>query len=169
MGLEIGLGIASLALGVISGVNQMNAAAQTTKATNKAVAKEKEAVAAQKEANSIQLAQTRISALEDRRQRIREERVRRAQILTASENSGTSGSSGESGAISALGTNLGVLVGFQRGNSAANAGINKKQQEALDLKTESSAIIARARAAAGEADAFSSFLNIFSSGINGLR
>lgn len=97
MGIEIAFGIASLAVGVISGVNQMNAAAETRKATDKAIGKEKQAVAAQKEVNNIQLAQQKIIGLEDRRQRIREERVRRAQMMSAAEGTGTSGSSGESG------------------------------------------------------------------------
>lgn len=166
MGLEIAFGIASLAVGVISGVNQMNAAKETAKATDKAIEKEKQSVAAQKEVNNIQLAQQKIVGLEDRRQRIREERVRRSMMMTASEASGAGGSSGESGGISALGTNLGALVGSQRGESAANTGINVNNQKALDLSTESSAIMARARAAAGQADAFSSFLGVFQSGFN---
>lgn len=43
MGLELVLGAASLAVGVISGVNQMHAAANTTRATNKAI-KQRESV-----------------------------------------------------------------------------------------------------------------------------
>lgn len=70
------------------------------------------------------------------------------------------------GGISALGVNLGVLVGGQEGQSRANTGINTNNQKALDLSTESSAIMARARAAAGQADAFSSFLGVFQSGFS---
>lgn len=166
MGIEIAFGIASLALGVISGVNQMNSANETRIATDKAIGKEKQAVKAQKEVNRIQVAQQKIVGLEDRRQRIREERIRRAAMESAAEGTGTSGSSGESGGISALGANLGTLVGSQRTATRANKGINANNQKALDLSTEGNAIMARARAAAGEADAFSSFLGVFQSGFN---
>lgn len=166
MGLEIAFAAASLAVGVISGVNQMASAAETRKATDRAVAKEQESAAAQKEVNNIQLAQQKIVGLEDRRQRIREERIRRATMLSAANATGGGGSSGESGAVSALGANLGALIGSQRGESAANTGINTYNQKAIDASTESSAIMARARAAAGEADAFSSFLGVFQSGSN---
>jgi hypothetical protein len=166
MGIEIAFGIASLAVGVISGLNQMSAAAETTKATERAIKKEKQAVAAQKEVKNIQLAQQKIVGLEDRRQRVREERIRRAAMLTASEHAGGAGGSGEAGAVSALGANLGALISFQSGESRANTGVNTYNQKALDLSTEGSAIMARARARAGEADAFSSFLGVFSSGFS---
>lgn len=166
MGLEIAFGIASLAVGVISGVNQMNAAKQTTIATEKAIKKEKASTEAQKEANRITKAQNKNVALEDRRQRIREERIRRASMISASENVGGGGSSGESGSLSALSTNLATLIGGQRSGDKANTGINTYNQKALDLSTESSTIMARARAKSGEADAFSSFLGVFSSGFN---
>lgn len=169
MGLNLIFGIASLAVGVISGANQMKAAKETAKATDLSIAKEKEAVAAQKEVNNIQLARQKVVGLEDRRQRIREERIRRSMMMTAAEATGSAGSSGESGGISALGTNLGTLVGGQRSESAANTGINVNNQKALDLSTESNAIMAKARAAAGQADAFSSFLGVFSSGFNAFR
>ena len=166
MGIELIFGIASLAVGVISGVNQMNSANETKKATDKAVKKEKEAVKAKKEVNKIQTAQQTITGLEERRQKIREERVRRAAMLSASEAVGGSGSSGESGAASALSTNLASLVGFQQGATKANQGMNKYEQKALDLGTESNSIMAMARARAGEADAFSSFLGVFQTGFN---
>lgn len=165
MGIEVAFGVAALAIGVISGVNQMNSAAQTTKATTQAVKKEKDAAKQQKEARRVMKASSKVQALEQRRQVIREERFRRAQMLQAAENTGTGGSSGESGAVSALGANLGGMIGLQRSETRANSAVNRYEQKALDLRTDSNAIMANAQAKAAEADAFSSFLNIFSTGL----
>jgi hypothetical protein len=74
------------------------------------------------------------AAANERRQQIREERVRRARLLQSAENTGTEGSSGQLGAEggfatqlgAAIGSNLGRLAGAERitqlGQSAANFG-----------------------------------------------
>ena len=51
----------------------------------------------------------------ERRQQIREERVRRARILQSSENTGVAGSSGEVGAVGALATGLSSNIGADLG------------------------------------------------------
>lgn len=128
MGLEIGVIIAgiSAAVGVVGQVAASGAAAASA--------------AAQKEANAIGAAQTKVDSLESRRQRIREERIRKAQILAASENTGTSGSSGQIGAIGALSTNIGGLIAQSSGQSKTNAGINKNNQKAADYDTQAQII-----------------------------
>jgi len=71
-------------------------------------------IAARKDQKAIkreQAAANKGQELEERRKQIREERVKRARILQASENTGTSGSSGEAGAIGNLSTNLGSNLG----------------------------------------------------------
>ncbi len=165
MGLEIILGVAALAVGVISGVNQMNAAAQTTAATQQASQQYAKAAEAQKEVAQIQQATQQTVAVEDRRQRVREERLRRNAILQASKNTTGGGNSGESGAVSALGANLGTLVAQSRTQTKSNLGVTEYQQKALDHEVKGREIMATAQAQAGEADAFSSFLNIFSTGL----
>jgi hypothetical protein len=74
------------------------------------------------------------------RQRVREERIRRAQILAASENQGASSSSGALGAIGALSTNLSGMVGSMMGESKSNAGINKFTQKAADYTSQANMI-----------------------------
>lgn len=165
MGLELVFGVAALAVGVISGLNQMESAKQTTIATQQASQAYKEAAVAQKEANQITQAQQQIISVEDRRQRVREERLRRNTILQASKNTTGGGNSGESGAVSALGANMGTLVAQSRSQTKANLGVSEYNQKALDAEVKGREIMATAQAKAGEADAFSSFLNIFQTGL----
>ncbi len=131
MGLELILGAASLAVGVISSVSAASDRAKSAEAS--------------KTSNNITIAQGKVEALEARRSRIREERVRRAQIEQGSQNAGSSGSSGASGAVSALGTNFGTLISQQEGATKANIGINKWNQIATDFENR-----ARATTAWGE-------------------
>lgn len=64
----------------------------------------KKAADAQKEASRIGGNQAQIEQQAQRRQAVREERIRRAQILQASETSGVAGGSGEIGSTGALGS-----------------------------------------------------------------
>jgi len=126
MGLELILGGLSAIVGVIGGIAQASA---TASAAN-----------AQREANNIAGAQQETAATNSRRERIREQRIRRAQIIAASENTGTSSSSGQIGAIGALSTNLAGLVGNSLGESRANAGVNRQNQRAADYTASANMI-----------------------------
>jgi len=61
----------------------------------------------QKKGAEINQAQQNVKAAAERRAQIRQERVRRAQILQASFDTGTAGSSGELGGISSLDSQIG--------------------------------------------------------------
>lgn len=126
MGLELILGGLSALVGVIGGIAQASAT--------------RDAANAQREANNIQGAQQENASVESRRQRIREQRVRRAQIIAASENQGTTASSGQVGAVGALSTNLAGLVGNSLGESRANAGVNRQSQRAADSTADANMI-----------------------------
>jgi hypothetical protein len=115
MGLDpVTIGIAGLALGAVSTIQQMEAASDAKSARNQAAEEQRKAQAEQKAMNAQQQAAAR-------RQAIREERVKRARIMQASENTGTSFSSSEAGATGGLSTQLGGNLGFSLGqyNSAA--------------------------------------------------
>lgn len=110
----------------------------------------------QKEANNISAAQNKVDSLEQRRAKVREERIRRAMVISSSENSGTSGSSGEIGSIGALNTNLAGLVSTSLGQSRANNGINNRQQSAADFTSKANAIGAWTNTIQGGIEGFSS-------------
>ncbi len=144
MGLELVFGALSLAVGLISTSNSQNAA--------------KKAAAAQRESNNISLAQSENAAREDKRQLLREERIRRARIMQSSFNTGGAGSSGESGAMGAITTNVDSAVSGAEATSKANAGINIFNQKAATYDQK-----ARESLAWGEVfqSGLSTFGNIF--------
>lgn len=126
MGIELIVAGLSAVVGVIGGIMQADAA--------------NSAANAQKEANAIQGAQQQVAGQESRRQKVREERIRRAQIIAASENTGTTGSSGQIGAVGALSTNLNGLIGSSLGESKANAAVNRNTQRAADFTAQGNQI-----------------------------
>ncbi len=128
MGLEIGVILAgvSAVVGAVGTIASVNASRQSAEAQTKA--------------RDVTAAQNKIEGQNSRRQRIREERIRRAQILAASENSGTSASSGELGAIGALRTNLNDLISTASGQSKANDAVNRWTQRAVDFDNQATMI-----------------------------
>lgn len=117
MGLEAVV-IASLALTGASAVMQIQG--------------QQEASREQKKARKEQQAVNAAQAAQERRQQIREERIRRARILQASENTGVTESSGEAGAVGALATQLQGNVGFNLGMQRSASNISDFQQNAQD-------------------------------------
>lgn len=69
---------------------------------------------------------------ETRRQQIRQERVRRAQIAQQSENTGVTMSSGQIGAESAINTQVGANISAIRGDTLASQAIGYYNQKAAD-------------------------------------
>lgn len=86
----------------------------------------------QVKAGNEQRAANASAAAKERRQQIREERIRRATILQSSENSDVQGSSGESGALGSLSTQLGSNIGFNLGQMQSANNISIFQQKAAD-------------------------------------
>lgn len=126
MGIEVIIAGLSALVGVVGGIAQANATAA--------------AAGEQREAKNIQTAQQKTAGIESRRQRIREERIRRAQIIAASENQGTTGSSGQVGAVGALSTNLQGLIGSSLGESKANQAVSNRIQNAADFTSQANTI-----------------------------
>lgn len=122
MGLEVALMAASLAVTVNADQEARSARHHSQKAQRKIQAE-------QRASNSAE-------ALLERRQQIREERVRRARILQSSENTGTSGSSGEAGAISSLATQFGANLGFNVGKLQTARNISIFSQDAANAQAD---------------------------------
>lgn len=73
------------------------------------------------------------SAANERRQQIREERVRNARLLQASENTGTEGSSGAFGAVGGFATQLGANIGSNLGRLSGADRISGYNQSAVNF------------------------------------
>jgi hypothetical protein len=73
----------------------------------------------QRKVQGEQKAQNASKAMAEKRQQVREERIKRARVIQGSVNSGSTGSSGELGAVSSLATTLGSNVGANAGALAS--------------------------------------------------
>lgn len=122
---------AALTVGVASAYQQRQSAKEQRRAMQQAAYEEKKV-------RAVSAAQNTFRQAQEQRQQIREERVRRAQIMQASENAGVSGSSGAMGAVGALSTNLNSNVGFNRSSAAAGQLITGFSQNAADYNTTAS-------------------------------
>ncbi|SPF82139.1 hypothetical protein [Pseudomonas phage GP100] len=85
-----------------------------------------------KQASQVSQAESAAQRNQNRRQQVREERVRRAQIMQGSQNTGVSQSSGELGATSALGTLISSNVATQSRQQNSSDAIASWNQRAAD-------------------------------------
>lgn len=84
----------------------------------------------QQQAQEQQIADNTAKAAAERRQQVRDERIRQARIAQSSVNTGTEGSSGELGAISSVSTQTQSNVGFNLGQLAGAGRITELNQQA---------------------------------------
>ena len=109
------------------------AAYQGYEARKEQAAYNKQAAQEQKKARSEEKALNYQAQAAERRAQIREERVRRARILQAAENSGSSGSSGEIGALGGMATQLAANIGMNLGRAQGGDMISGYLQNAADF------------------------------------
>lgn len=95
---------------------------------------------ARKEAQAVSTAGENIRNRAARRRAAREERVRRASLIQASENGGTEGSSGEIGALASIGSSFGAAEARQRGSIRTAEGISAANQKAADATSTAQSI-----------------------------
>lgn len=88
-------------------------------------------------ARGEQAAQGAAEAAQARRQQVREERIKRAQILQAAANTGTAGSTGMLGAVGGMQTQLGSNMGLSQGNVDRGQRIGVYNQNAANFMGES--------------------------------
>lgn len=86
----------------------------------------------QKKVRRQQQASLAEQAAMERRQQIREERIKRARVMQAAELTGTTGSSGALGAGGALSTQFASNVGFNQSQLAGAQAISQYQQNAAN-------------------------------------
>lgn len=98
----------------------------------------------QKKANEIQRAEQAERDAATKRRKIREDRIRRAQILASSESAGVTASSSQFGTQSALTTDVGTQGSFMQGQAMAADAISARLQTAADLEGQADAINTRA-------------------------
>lgn len=128
---------------------------------------QKAAVEDQKDAQRVAGNQQKAQDMLNKRKMLREERIRRGQILQQAENAGVSGASGETGALSSLQATIGAnMSNMTMGAQAADA-ITKYQQSAQDhISTgntwgQASKVFASGASMAGGYKSFGAFTSQF--------
>lgn len=118
--------VASLGFAAYSTVKQNSEAKKSRNLQAQALNEEREA-------RETQLKRDEEAARRSRRQEIRAERIRRAQIVNTSEQTGTSQTSGFSGALGSLSSQLNSSLGFSGQQSAFNRSISTSLQNATNF------------------------------------
>lgn len=131
------MAISSTTAAVIGAVIGVAGAVQSSEAQSQANRQAKKSQKAQEQAGYEQKALQAQQAAQEKRAQIREERVKRAKVLQASENTGVAGSSGEAGAIGSLSTNLASNLGFNKGQIDGAGRISALNQQASDFMSAS--------------------------------
>jgi len=89
---------------------------------------------AQTKIRNEDIASNKAKQMAERRQQIREERIKRARVLATSEASGTVGSSGEAGALGSMNTQLGVNVGANQSMIQSGQRVSVFSQDAANAQ-----------------------------------
>lgn len=130
----MGIGLA------IAGVATAVSAAATVYSTRKQEELAGQAADERRKARRIQNSTEKVKNRSERRRAAREERIRRARLISTAENSGGAGSSGLVGATSALGSNFGAAVANQRFEELANRGISAALQKESDFLRDAESV-----------------------------
>lgn len=107
-------------------------------ATAASIQQQGQAAKAQKKMRNEEKARNTAQQMAERRQQVREERIKRARVMQASENTGTAGSSGEIGAVSSIGSQLGANLGFNQSMIESGNRISGYAQQAANAQTNAS-------------------------------
>jgi hypothetical protein len=110
-------------VGIAGGIEQRNAAKRAAESSAEAASRNQ----------GERAAQLAGAAANERRQQIRDERIKQARIMQAGENSGTAGSSGEAGALGSLATQLDTNIGFNLGSIASAGRQSANAQDAANF------------------------------------
>lgn len=116
---------------IIAGV----ALATTAYSISEQKSEAKKAARAQTQIRNEENAKNKAQQMVERRQQLREERIKRARVVQAAQNTGTAASSGETGAVSSLGTQLGSNLGFNQSMIRSGERISIFAQQAADAQT----------------------------------
>lgn len=122
------IAVASLTVGAAAYVSSQEARGEAKEAAGLAAEEGRKSQSEVKALNAQK-------AAGERRQQVREERVRRAKVEQGASNTGVSESSGEAGAISGLATQLGANIGTNLGQLQGANAISGFNQAAADFNT----------------------------------
>jgi hypothetical protein len=150
------MGIETAAL-VVAAVAAVGGATTSIIAGNQQRAAARHAADDQRQAQEIQNADNATKQAAERRQQIRDERIRIARVQQAAANTGTESSSGELGAIGSITTQTNNNIGINLGAAQRGTDISILNQDAADS-------IFQGQQAAGTTGAFGSIFGALGAG-----
>lgn len=137
-------------MGVISAITGIGAAKKLKKIDKHQARAAEAQAAAERERQRIEQVRADVAARKERRQQLREARLRRSQVLAAAANAGAIGSSTVGGALGSLGSQFGANIGsineaqgFGQAISTQNEIIGNQQSEINRLEGKSQQIAAK--------------------------
>lgn len=113
----------------------------------------------QREARRMERGRQLAEEAENRRQQIRQERIRRAQIVQMAENTGGAGSSGVTTAVGSLSTQTGANLAFRQGQTDTSLAISDKMQQSATSALRGQQIQAGTSLLTSGLDAYSSIFD----------
>ena len=128
------LSLGATAVGTVGSIAQQ----QAGRRNNERAAYEQKKISAEQSASNAE------QFSRERRQQIREERIRRSQILTSAANNGGADSSGEMGAVGGMSTNLFANLGTNQASAIRGQTITGFAQESANYTTKAQNNQARA-------------------------
>lgn len=123
-------------MGIISAVAGIVGASKQKKIAKRQARAAEAAAAAQKERERIESVRASVSAQKERRQQLREARLRRAQVLATAANSGALGASTVSSALGGINTQFGANIGAINEAQGFGQAIGTQNEIAADQQTE---------------------------------
>lgn len=147
-------------MGIVSAVTGISAAKKQKKIAKRQAAAEAERAKAEAERQRIEQVRADVAARKERREQLREARLRRSQVLSQAALSGALSSSATEGALGSLGSQFGANIGAISEAQGFGQAISRQNELAAAQQTEINRLEGKSRQVAAQQDLFKSIGNL---------
>lgn len=143
-------------MGIVSAITGISAAKKQKKIAKRQAAAEQERAKAEAERQRIEQVRADVAARKERREQLREARIRRSQVLSAAANAGAIGSSTTQGALGSLGSQFGANIGAINEAQGFGQAISTQNEAAAAQQTEINRLEGKSRQVQAQQSLFES-------------
>jgi hypothetical protein len=147
-------------MGIISAIAGVVGASKQKKIAKRQARAAEAQAAAEKERQRIEQVRADVNARKERRQQLREARIRRAQVLSASANAGALGASTTTGAIGGINTQFGANIGQINEAQGFGQAISTQNEAAAAQQTEINRLEGKSQIVQAQTQLFQSIGNL---------
>lgn len=147
-------------MGIISAVAGVVGASKQKKIAKRQARAAEAQAAAERERQRIEQVRADVSARKERQQQLREARIRRAQILSASANAGALGASTTTGAVGGINTQFGFNIGQINEAQGFGQAISTQNELAAEQQTEINRLEGKSQIVQAQTQLFQSIGNL---------